>query len=80
MDMLAGMLADLHRRTPPDVVREVLPDVTVTGELRRMADMARQCHSDAIEEAVDELGAMLVAANMENLRPARQPTPGERAL
>ena len=67
VDTLAGLLADLHQRKPPDAVREALPDVTVAAELRRMTDIAREGHHDAIEEAVDELSATLAAENVEML-------------
>jgi aminoglycoside phosphotransferase (APT) family kinase protein len=67
IDALAGMLADLHQRTPPDIVREVLPNATVAEELRRMAEMVEQGHNDGMMEAVDELSAMLAAENVEIL-------------
>ena len=67
VDALAGLLADLHQPTPPDAVRQVLPAVTVTEELRRMAVMAEHSRNDGMMEAVDELNDMLVAENLEML-------------
>jgi aminoglycoside phosphotransferase (APT) family kinase protein len=67
IDALANALADLHRRTVPDAVQEVLPAITVTDELKRMAEMAENSRNDGMREAVDELSVMLVAENLEML-------------
>jgi aminoglycoside phosphotransferase (APT) family kinase protein len=67
VDALASLLANLHQLTPPEVVREVLPTVTVIQELRRMGEMAEHSGNEGMIEAVGELGAMLAIENLEML-------------
>jgi aminoglycoside phosphotransferase (APT) family kinase protein len=62
-----ALIARLHQLTPPDTVRNVLPRITVTQELVRMADIARRCEDRELIGAVDELS--LRAQEMEAYPP-----------
>jgi aminoglycoside phosphotransferase (APT) family kinase protein len=57
VEALAGLLAQLHRLTPPEAVRQVLPGVLPGQELARLRELAYRCQADGLLEATTELHA-----------------------
>jgi|GEM_PF-4679832 len=59
LERFAFVLAQLHRRSPPDAVRHTLPTIGVADELARLSRLARQCLDTELDEAMSELKVWL---------------------
>lgn len=55
VDELAQLLARLHHLVPPQVVREVVPQVTVNGQMDRLQEIGKQLQNEGIVQAAREL-------------------------
>ena len=61
VEALAVLLAQIHRLTPPEAVRQALPGVLPGRELARLRDLAFRCQVDGLLEATTALYAELHA-------------------
>jgi aminoglycoside phosphotransferase (APT) family kinase protein len=57
---VAKLLARLHSRSPPETVREALPEVHARDEIMRIHDLALQRGDNSLREASDKLEEMQV--------------------
>jgi aminoglycoside phosphotransferase (APT) family kinase protein len=57
VEAFAAVLAQLHYRSPPAVVRQVLPNVTIAEELERLQEIAHQCEEIGLLNAINDLFA-----------------------
>jgi aminoglycoside phosphotransferase (APT) family kinase protein len=55
VDALGALLAQLHRQSVPDSVREVLPRIDVQEQMEQIARIAQQQKDAALMEAIGEL-------------------------
>jgi aminoglycoside phosphotransferase (APT) family kinase protein len=62
VEALAALLAQIHRLTPPEAVRQALPGVLPARELARLRDLAFRCQVDGLLEATTELYGQMHAA------------------
>lgn len=55
IERFAFLLAQLHRRTPPDAVRQLLPVITLTELMAQLSRSARECLDGELDEAMSAL-------------------------